>query len=124
VKADAIRSIGLAAAAAIVLATGVWLTSSGRPYGSLLVNVHKLVDLGAVIAIGVIAYQANKAAPFSAMEWAALALTAVLVVAAFATGGVVTGMPSAPSAALWAHRIGSWLAAAMAAVSAWLLIVR
>jgi hypothetical protein len=124
VTGSAVRTIGLALAAAIVLASGVRLTRSGRPYGSALLNVHKLVDLAAVVVIGLAAYQANRSAPFSGVEWLVLATGAVLVVATFASGGAITGMSQAPAAALRVHRIGSWIAAALAAASVYLIASR
>jgi hypothetical protein len=123
VKSD-IRTIGLVVAAVIVIGSGVWLTRSGRPYGSLLLNAHKLVDLAAVIVIGIAVYPANRAAPLSAMEWIVIGAAALLVVVAFASGGVISGMQSPPTAVLWLHRVGSWVAAALAAASAYLIATR
>lgn len=120
-RSDALRSVGLAVAAVIVLGTGIVLTRAGRPYGPLLLNVHKLVDLGAVVFIGVIAYQTNRTTPLPSSTWLILAVAAALVVLTFATGGVVSGMREAPAWALWVHRIGSWVAAALAAASVYLL---
>ncbi len=121
---DGIKSAALAIAAAVVLATGVWLTRSGKPYGAVLLNVHKLVDLAAVIVIGIAIYGANGTAPFSAAEWLVVVATAVLVVAAFASGGVISGMQQPPVAVVWVHRIGSFAAVLLAAASTYLVATR
>jgi hypothetical protein len=124
VKGEGARAIGLVVAAVIVLASGIWLTRSGRPYGGLLLNVHKLVDLAAVVVIGIAVYQANRVAPLSPAEWLVIVGAALFVVASFASGGVISGVQSPPVAVLWLHRVGSWVAAALAAASACLLVVR
>jgi hypothetical protein len=116
------RVVLLALAGVVVLATGVVLTRAERPYGAALLNVHKLVDLAAVVAIGVAIYQANRAAPFSAGAWAVVIAAAVLVVATFASGGVISAMDAPPAGVLWLHRIGSWVAAALVAASAYLAL--
>jgi hypothetical protein len=124
VKGEDARAIGLVVAAVIVLASGIWLTRSGRPYGGLLLNVHKLVDLAAVVVIGIAVYQANRVAPLSPAELLVIGGAAILVIATFASGGVISGMQAPPVAVLWIHRIGSWVAAALAAASAYLVAVR
>lgn len=120
----ATRSVALAVAAVVVLASGVWLTRAGRPHSGLLLNVHKLVDLAAVVVIGVAAYQAHRAAPLSAMEWSVLAAAAFFVIAAFASGGVVSAMQAPPVAVLWLHRVGSWGCAGLLGACVYLLAAR
>jgi len=124
VSIDGIKGIALALAAAVVLATGVRLTRSGKPYSAVLLNVHKLVDLAAVIVIGIAVYGANGAAPFSAAEWLVIVATAVLVITAFASGGVISGVQQPPVAVVWVHRIGSFAAALLAAASTYLVASR
>ena len=83
------RTLLLIGAAVIVVATGLWLTRSGRPYSGALLNIHKLVALAAVVTIGVLAYRAHASSALGALELAVLGLTALLVIACFASGGVV-----------------------------------
>ena len=118
------RTIGLLIAGGIVLASGIWLTRSGRPYGVALLNVHKLVDLVAVVVIGVAVYQANRAAPLSPADWAVTGAAGLVVIATFATGGVASGMQAPPTWAVTAHRVASWGAALLAVVSVYLISTR
>lgn len=118
------RTIGLLVAAAIVMGSGIWLTRSGKPYGAALLNIHKLIDLAAVVVVGVVVYQANRAAPLAGLEWAAVGAAALLVIATFASGGVISGMESPPASVLWLHRVGSWVAAALVAAAAYLMATR
>jgi len=119
---SAIRVGVLSAAALIVLVTGVILTRSGRPFGSMLLNVHKLVDLAAVVALGVFIFRAARSAPLSAPEWTAIGLATALCVGTFATGGVTSARESVPPWVLWTHRVGSWIAVAATAWCALLVL--
>ncbi len=116
-----LRTVGLLLAAAVIFASGIWLTRTGRPYGVVLMTVHKLVDLAAVIVIGVMVYQAHLAAPLSTLEWAASGLAALLTIATFSTGGVVSASEGAPGWVLWVHRVGSWFAGVVAFASVYLV---
>jgi hypothetical protein len=124
VSIDGVRGAALAFAAVVVLATGVWLTRVGKPYGAALLNVHKLVDLAAVIVIGIAVYQANSAEPFLAAEWLVVGASAAVLVAAFASGGVISSMQEPPVAVIWVHRIGSFAAMLLAAASTYLVATR
>ncbi len=119
--APQLRIPGLIGAAVVVVFTGLWLTRSGRPYSSTLLNIHKLVALVAVVTIGVLAYRANAASALGALELAVLGLTALFVIASFASGGVVSAMEVPPAWILWTHRIVPYLA--VVAVSAAMYIV-
>lgn len=123
-RGDAARLIGLGIGAVVVIGTGIALTLAGKPYSGLLLNVHKLVDLGLVVTIGWLAWQAHKAGALAGGVWALLLGTAIMVVVAFASGGVASGMQVPPTAVLWAHRVGSVLAAIGMAASTWMLLGR
>jgi hypothetical protein len=115
------RTAGLLVSAVVVFGSGIWLTRAGRPYGVGLTTVHKLVDLAAVIVIGVMVYQSHRASPLSMSEWVVVGLAAVLAIAAFATGGVLSASEDAPAWALWIHRVGSWFAGVLALASVYVV---
>lgn len=74
----------------LTLAFGFWLSQSGRPYNSLLFNVHKLVALVAVIVTVVQLVRILKGADLSALLIALLALAALCVVALFVSGALMS----------------------------------
>jgi hypothetical protein len=74
----------------LTLAFGFWLTQSGRPYNSLLFNVHKLVALAAVIVTVVQLVRIFKGADLSTLSIALLALAALCVVALFVSGALMS----------------------------------
>jgi len=105
-----VRTIGFSSAAIVVIGTGVWLTRSGWPFGTVLLNTHKLIALAAVIFLGVLVYRAANVAPLSATDWAVVVAAGLLCAASFASGGVVSAIQSAPAWVSWVHRIGTWFA--------------
>ena len=111
-----VRTTGFAGAAVVVLATGVWLTRSGWPFGAALLNVHKLIALVAIVILGVLVYHTARVAPLSTTDWAIVISAGALCVASFATGVVVSAMESAPTWVLWLHRVGTWFAVGAAAL--------
>jgi hypothetical protein len=122
---EQLRVPGLALGAIVVVATGVWLTRAGRPYGTGLVTAHKLVALAAVIVIGVMLYQASRVAPLSGMEITVAALAAVAVLGAFASGAVASAATAtAPAWALWVHRTVPYLAVVASGASVWMMLGR
>jgi hypothetical protein len=116
-----LRTVGFLLSAVLIFGSGIWLTRAGRPYGVGVTTVHKLVDLAVVIAIGVMVLQAHRAVPLSAFEWTVIGLAAVLAIATFATGGVLSASEGAPTWVLWVHRAGSWFAGALALASVYVI---
>jgi chromate transport protein ChrA len=74
----------------VTLASGIWLSSVGRPYNGALFNVHKLIALGTVIFAGL---QIAKALPKTGTQTLIILLlvfAALCVIALFATGALMS----------------------------------
>jgi hypothetical protein len=123
-SASLVRSLGLLIAGIIVFGTGFWLSRAGRPYGTALLTVHKLVDLGVLVAIGLMAYRASRASAPSALEWVVVAFAVVAVIAAFASGAVASASDPVPKWALVLHKVAPWLAGGLTALVAYFSAVR
>lgn len=106
---------GLAAAAVIIGVTGLMLTRAGRPFSPVLLTAHKLVALAAAVVIGIDVLLAARLAPLSQVAVVATAIVGALAIAAFGTGGAISAVKVPPKALVWAHRVGGWLAIALAA---------
>jgi len=117
-----VAAFGLAAAAVAVVSTGVFLTRAGGPFSTVLLNVHKLVDLAAVIVLGVFISRAARSGSLSGGQWMGLVLAGALFVASLVTGGVVSAKDSAPRWVVWTHRVGSWASVLAASWCAWLVL--
>ena len=112
--------IGLALAAVVVFGSGFWLSRAGRPYGPASLNVHKLVDLAAVIVLGVMVCRASRVSLLSAGEWLTVTLTGALFVALFATGAVSSAAEAPPKWVVRLHHLAPWAAVVLAALTAYL----
>jgi hypothetical protein len=90
---------------ALTLALGFWLSLASRPYNGLLFNVHKLVALGAVIAIGweAVRWFRGAGSPAGALLLAAGA--ALLVIALFASGALLSMGKLEYALVLTTHRL-------------------
>lgn len=73
-----------------ILISGFWVSRSGKPYNSLIFNVHKLIGLAAGIFLIRIVYLTNQAAPFNVAQWTSIAITVSLFLITVAAGGLLS----------------------------------
>jgi len=114
----------LAVAAVIVFVTGLMLTRAGRPYGAVMLNVHKLVDLAAVVFIVVQVVAAVRGPGLAALDWVLVGSAAIVVVATFVTGGMVSASDSVATWLVTAHRLLPWPLLALLAATVYQLAAR
>jgi hypothetical protein len=101
----------------LTLAFGVWLSHTGKPYSSLLFNIHKLIALGAVIVTGITVYQARATVTIGSFTFVASVATGLLFVTLFVSGALLSiGKPDS-AAILIVHRVAPWLAVITAALT-------
>jgi hypothetical protein len=110
---------GAGACLLVVFLTGFWLTRSGKPYGGLVLNLHKLLSLAA-LALLVIA--AVRQAPLSALELTVTVVAGVLFLDAIVSGGLASVDRPTPAFVLVMHRIAPFVALAAVALTAVLLL--
>lgn len=91
---------------ALTLVFGFWLSHAGKPYNGILFNLHKLIALGGVAYAGWQFLQLLKAANSSALLPVLLALTALAVIALFASGGLLSAGKLDYTLMRATHRIG------------------
>lgn len=105
----------LLAALVVVGATGLLLAGAEHPFSRGWLSVHKLVDLGVLIGVGVLVARAAGVAPLSRVALTAVGAVAVLQLVTLVSGGVVAAVEPAPRWARWTHRVVSWIAMALTA---------
>jgi hypothetical protein len=88
---------------ALTLAFGFWLTHAGKPYNGLLFNAHKLIALGCVVFFG-IQFSKTIHAP-DGLLIALLAVSALCVIALFASGALMSAGKLDYALMLTIHRI-------------------
>jgi hypothetical protein len=70
----------------LILLSGYWLSRSGKPYGTIVFTIHKLISLAAVVLLGVTVYRVNRGGTLSTAG-----LLAAIVAGLFFLGTMVTG---------------------------------
>ena len=79
----------------LTLASGVWLTQTGKPLNTAIFTLHKLIALAAVVLTGIQMVGMLKNTDVPALPIALIILTGLCVLALFATGALMsTGKPT------------------------------
>lgn len=102
------------------LSTGFALHQAGRPYGTFVLTVHKLLSvglLGFVIWSGV---AENGLHSLSLAAWVAASISGLSLVVLIGTGGALCIVASPPRFARWLHKIVPYAAIPITAL--WLAL--
>jgi hypothetical protein len=81
-----VGAVSMGAGFLILILSGFWLSRTGKPYGTLIFAVHKLIAVAAVVLLGITVYRAHRAGVLSTIE-----LFAAIVAGLFFLGTIVTG---------------------------------
>lgn len=101
------------------VATGLWLSHTGRPLSSLLINAHKLIALAAAITAGVQFVRLFKIAS-PAVAVVLLVIAGVCAISLFASGAFLSMEKPAPAFVLRIHQVAPLLLLVSSAASLWL----
>jgi hypothetical protein len=97
------------------LASGVWLSWSGRPMNIALFTLHKLLALSAVVLGGLRLYRSGSVTT-EGMVWVSqLAVAVVCILALFISGALMSQDRPFPAALLLVHKVGAVVAIVLAA---------
>ena len=116
-----VRVLGAALFFLFIFLTGFLLTRSGKPYGTMILTLHKLIGLAAGIILGITIYQTDQVAQLSTSDWTAAAVTALLFLVTGISGGLVSTDMLLPAATLTVHRISPVLTLLSTAATLFLL---
>jgi hypothetical protein len=81
-----LRFVGAGLFFLLILLSGYWLSRSGKPYGTLVFTIHKLVAVAAVVLLGVTVRRMHQAVALGTID-----LLATIVTGLFFLGTIVTG---------------------------------
>ncbi len=108
----------------LTLISGVWVSSSGRPFNAAVFTVHKLIALATTVAVGFNVYRLYKEVDTRAFADAGLiGLTAIAFVSLFASGALLSSGRPAGSILLRLHQAAPVLALLSSTATAYLLRV-
>jgi len=107
----------------LTLASGVWVSHSGKPINVVIFTIHKLIALTTVIVVATTVYNVHRAMPVrEVIELATIAVTALLFIALFITGVLLSRNSPMPAAVLKIHQVAPLLALVSSTITTYLLV--
>lgn len=116
------KAIGVGLLYLLTISTGIWLSNSGRPLGTLFITVHKLVALATVVLTSMLFWSLLKHVQVNALVKGLMITSTVFVVALFVTGALLSTDKPANNLLLMIHRIAPVLLALSTGVGMYLLV--
>lgn len=93
----------------LTLAFGLWLSSRGRPYNSVLFNLHKLIALVTVVLLGIRAVDSIAKMSASVLIVVLPIVMAACALALFVSGALMSVGKAPYAPLLTIHRVASML---------------
>jgi hypothetical protein len=123
VGAGPLRWIAAGAFYVVILASGFWLARTGKPYGGIVFNLHKLVSLAGIVALGITIYRTGRAGALGAIEWTVAIAAGAFFLGTMVTGGLLSLPIDLPMPAVVGrlHRVTPYLTALSTAAGLYLL---
>lgn len=123
-NAPILRIIITASLIVLSLVFGYLLSGTGKPWSAALLGIHKIAALLGGVALVVIVFRFQNAAPLDALRWTFCAVTWLFFLSAFATGAVLTILKNAPAPVLILHKVTPILTVLSSAATFFLLLKR
>jgi hypothetical protein len=95
----------------LTLASGLWLSRSGKPLKTGIFTVHKLIALAAVVVTALQIYNALKIAAVPSIVVALVIVIGLCAVALFVTGALMSANKPGSRSLLTVHNLAPVLAA-------------
>ncbi|MGD2026257.1 MAG: hypothetical protein PVI99_00455 [Anaerolineales bacterium] len=105
-----------------LFAFGFILSRTGKPYKTILFNVHKFIGLGLVVFLVVSLNRMHQAVPLTPAEITILVVTALLFAVTIVAGGLLDALESAPRALTTIHHWLPYITVISTAVSLYLVL--
>jgi hypothetical protein len=106
----------------LTLASGFWLSNTGKPYSTLIFTIHKLIALAAIIATAITMNHLHKSAELGlAVEISAIVITALLFLCLLVSGALMSIVKQAPAVISTIHHVAPYLAVISSAATFYLL---
>lgn len=117
-----LRLVNIALFFLLIFASGFWLHHSGKPYGMLLFNAHKLIGFGLFVLLVVRIYQTNHAMSLSPLELTACIVAGLFFLATIVFGGLVSIPKPMPTVVALFHKLLPYLTVLSTLGSLYLLL--
>jgi ABC-type multidrug transport system permease subunit len=116
-----LRVIGVGLFFVVIFLSGVWLSRSGKPFNSMVLNLHKLIALAAGIFLVMIIRQIHQVDKLSPTGLIAAVVTGLLFLVTGISGGLLSMGKLMPEVIIIMHQILPVLAVFSTAVTLYLL---
>jgi len=91
-----LRVISAGAAFIIMFLSGIWLNRTGKPYGTLVFAIHKLIGVGIGVFLYITIRQIFQTNSLNSPETIAVAITSLFFIATVTTGSLLSVPVSKP----------------------------
>jgi hypothetical protein len=116
------RVIGAAFSFLVIFVSGYWMYKAGKPYGTIVLTIHKLIGLAVGVLLVSMVYQTSRASGLGGVEVVAVVVTGLTFIGLAATGGLLSADKEMPTVVSLAHHIAPYLAVLSAAWVLYLLL--
>lgn len=113
--------LGIGLCCVVVFLSGFGLSEAGKPYGTLIFSVHKLVAMAGLISLGVATVRSHRLAKLSAPVWFSVVVSGMLFLSTIATGSLLSIGKAMPAIVRSLHQTTPYLTALATGVS-WLVL--
>jgi hypothetical protein len=103
----------------VIFISGYRLSRRGKPYGTLLLTIHKLIPLGMLIYLGI---AVNRMKPLTTPAVALSFTAGFFYLLLIASGGVISATKEAPAWVKLAHKVLPYLAALTTGIALYLIV--
>lgn len=121
-----LRIVGLAAAFLVMFLSGFWLNRTGKPYGTLIFTIHKLIGVGMGIFLYTTVRQIHQSASLRPVEIILVVLTVLSFIATVTTGSLLSIPVSKPMPEVVAilNKIFPYFTVLATAITLYILLIR
>ena len=91
----------------LTIGSGIWLSKLGKPYNSLIFNLHKFIALGFIIYNFVIVKNLFKSIDVNGIMWLLIIVSMVSALTLIATGGILSIKDEIKDSWILVHKIAS-----------------
>jgi len=88
-----------------ILISGIWLSNLGKPYGTVLFAIHKLIALALIVYVFILSKKLFKTTELNLLMWIFIVAAALSVVLIFTTGGILSIQEEVKKSLVIVHKI-------------------
>lgn len=121
-----LKVASMGAAFLIMFLSGFWLNRTGKPYGTIIFFIHKLIGVGIGVLLFIMVRQARQMATLIPIEITIVAITVLFFIATVTTGSLLSIPISKPMPEIirTLNKIFPYFTVLATAITLYLLVIR